>query len=190
MRNETGGTLNELHLQRHMQRLEETTAIAKQFPWVRFETDGTCNYEISRARFNVLGSAGYGFWSHRGGPVPHDVDGDGGGYKQTPLGGMFDLAGFDFLSGRELLRDVHLSDVAGWKLPELFVPYREFPSDARRPVLINEFDGGVVDWDSWYRWRKISKASPVAMLMEYPLSVYYILVNCINAAHRRNGKQK
>ncbi|KZW03620.1 hypothetical protein EXIGLDRAFT_664199 [Exidia glandulosa HHB12029] len=176
---------------RHMQRLDDTVAIAKQFPWGRLEKDGSLNLDIARARFDVLGSDGYGFWSHRGGPVPHAQAGDLGKMfaANTPYAKAMAalIAAFDHLDGKDLLQSTHLTDAQGWKLPPTLIPYREFASPSKRPALITEFDGGVVDWDSWYRWRKLPKESPAALLMDFPMSVHEILVRCLQVTNRKAG---
>ncbi|KAF9065207.1 hypothetical protein BDP27DRAFT_71116 [Rhodocollybia butyracea] len=170
------------HNKRHMQRLPETQAVVKSFPWGRLETDGTFNLEIARGRFSVLGGSGYGYWSHRGGTVPHAVGGFDASASTAPYAQFMQnlLKNLDHLNGYDLLKPNHLSDEQGWKLSPKFIPYRDFTKNKeRRPLLVTKFDGGVVDWDSWYRWRKIPKDSPAALLMHFPMSVYQMLVHCL-----------
>lgn len=57
-----------------MQLLPECRAVLLQFPWGRLEKDGSFIEDTARVRFNVLGGTGTGFWSHRGGPIPHLPD--------------------------------------------------------------------------------------------------------------------
>lgn len=38
----------------------------------------------------------------------------------------------------------------------------------------------VVDWESWYKWRRIALESPFALLIDYPMSVYWLLVHTLN----------
>ncbi|KAF9058329.1 hypothetical protein BDP27DRAFT_1303897 [Rhodocollybia butyracea] len=167
-----------------MQRLPATQAIVKSFPWGRLEIDGTFSVDLARGRFDVLGGSGYGYWSHKGGPAPHsvgsiDIDKIA---ATTPYAQLMRkmIKSFDHLDGKDLLKTEQLSDEQGWKLPLEYIPYRDFThKDDRRPVLATEFDGGIVDWDSWYRWRKIPKDSPAALLMDFPMSVYQMLVHCL-----------
>ncbi|KAH8102056.1 hypothetical protein BXZ70DRAFT_890805 [Cristinia sonorae] len=176
---------------RHMKRLPETQAITKQFPWGRLETDGSFNRDIARGRFGVLGSDDVGFWSHKGGPVPHQNNGP---FKPAPSGYMASFSrmieGFDHLDGKDLLKTRHLSDQDGWKLPSRLIPYRDFPSDDKRPIIVTEFGEPVKDWDSWYRWRKIPKESPAALIMDFPMSVYQMVVNCLEITNATIGSEE
>lgn len=155
-----------------MERLPQTQAIIKSFPWGRLESDDSFNFDIARGRFEVLGTSGYGYWSHQGGLVARSAT----------------VTGFGCLSGEDLLRNNHLSDGEGWKLPPNLIPHRNFSSPATRPKLVTEFEPGIVDWDSWYRWRKLTKESPAALLMNYPMSVYQIIVNCLELTSTKAGK--
>ncbi|KAF8579872.1 hypothetical protein K439DRAFT_1648355 [Ramaria rubella] len=56
-----------------MKRLPEFRSVDEQFPWVRFESDGTCCHDLVKARFSVLGpESTFGYWSVPGGTSPHD----------------------------------------------------------------------------------------------------------------------
>ncbi|KAJ3887176.1 hypothetical protein GG344DRAFT_56148 [Lentinula edodes] len=178
---------------RHMQRLPEVQAVLKSFPWGRLESDGTFSSEIARGRFDVLGGSGYGFWSHRGGPIPHQLHGDGAfqidnvSHSAQFIQTM--LRAFDHLDGSDLLKTRHLTDEEGWKLPRELIPFRDITQDARRPMLVTQFQGGVVDWDSWYRWRNLPKMSPAALLMDFPMSVYQMLVHCLEITSPNAGSE-
>lgn len=176
-----------------MQRLPVTTAILKQFPWGRIESDGSFNNDIARGRFGVLGSSGMGFWSHRGGPVPHQQQGPFVSTLTTPgsYGEQISkmLTGFDHLDGKDLLGKKHLTDEEGWKLPLNLIPFRHFALDERRPILVTDFGEPIKDWDSWYRWRKLPKESIAALLMTFPLSVYQLLVHCLEITNPNAGKK-
>ena len=175
-----------------MEKLPQTQAIVKSFPWGRLESDGSFSFDVARGRFGVLGASGYGYWSHRGGPVPHSEPGVAG-LENSPYAAAFlkIMKSFDHLDGKDLLAKKHLSDEEGWRLPSKFIPYRDFSkSSAKRPVLVTEFEGGVVDWDSWYKWRGLSKDSPAALLMDYPLSVYQMVVKCLELTSPNAGKPK
>ncbi|KAF9040270.1 hypothetical protein BDZ89DRAFT_944960 [Hymenopellis radicata] len=176
---------------RHMARLDETQAILTQFPWGRLETDGTFNDSVARGRFDVLGGSDYGFWSHRGGPVPHDnmgelaklVENDAYVKVLKPL-----LAKFDHLEGKDLLKEDHLSDVDGWKLETRLIPYRQFPSASKRPQIVTELDRRISSWESWYEWRGLSKESPAALLMSFPLTAYWLITNCLQLTRASAGR--
>ncbi|EJD42597.1 hypothetical protein AURDEDRAFT_105338 [Auricularia subglabra TFB-10046 SS5] len=181
--------------QRHMKRLPDAVAIIKQFPWGRLEKDGTFSLDVARARFDVLGADGYGFWSHRGGPMAHANLGDtnilamlGNSPQAQAMKKLF--AQFDHLDGLDLLQKNHLNDAQGWKLPPKLVPLRDFENaPERKPVLVTRFDGGIRDWDSWYHWRQIPKESPAALLMDFPLSVYRLLTHCLRVTDADAGSK-
>ena len=130
-----------------MKRLPQTEAVILSFPWGRLEIDGSFSYEAARGRFDVLGGTGYGFWSHRGGPVPHDSDTESGEMwskvaweRATPT--MREAAGhFHHLNGYDLLHyDRHLSDEEGWKLKPEYIPYRHLARLPKEwwPCLVTE----------------------------------------------------
>lgn len=175
-----------------MLRLPETQAIVQQFPWGRLETDGSFNRDVARGRFKVLGGSDMGFWSHKGGPVPHQNAGpfsshdDPNGY-QASFQQLFQS--FNHLDGKDLLKDKHLSDEAGWKLQSHLIPYRHFSSADKMPVLVTDFGEPIKDWDSWYRWRKIPKESPAALIMDFPMSVYQLVVNCLEITDATKGSE-
>lgn len=172
-----------------MEKLPQTQAITKSFPWGRLESDGTFSFDIARGRFGVLGSSGYGYWSHRGGPAPHS-EAAAVNMGSSPYASQYQklVQSFEYRDGKDLVGKKHLSDEEGWKLPSKFIPYRNFLSAATCPKLVTEFEEGVVDWDTWYRWRNLSKESPAALLMNYPMSVYQMLVNCLDLTSPNAGQ--
>ncbi len=172
-----------------MKRLPQTQAITKSFPWGRLESDGTFNFDIARGRFGVLGGSGYGYWSHRGGPAPHS-EAAAINMSSLPYASEYQklLQSFDHRDGKDLIGKKHLSDEEGWKLPSKYIPYRNFSSSAPCPILVTEYKPGVVDWDTWYSWRNLSKESPAALLMSYPMSVYQIIVNCLELTSPNTGQ--
>lgn len=178
--------------QRHMERLPKTQDILESFPWGRIETDGSFNPEIVRGRFNVLGGSDYGYWSHRGGPVPHSDQGQLAqmlGNSPYAAQMMKMIQSFDHLDGKDLLRSKHLTDEEGWKLPPNLTPYRNFASPkAKRPPLVTDFQEPITDWDKWYRWRGLPKESPVVLLMDFPMSIYQLLVNCLEVTNPKLGR--
>ncbi|GLB35386.1 putative MYND finger [Lyophyllum shimeji] len=109
-------------LQRHTERLPQTQAIVKSFPCGRLESDGSFNFNIARRRFDVLGVSGYGYWSHRGGLVPHQDLGMAPDIVSTPYATRCSkiFESFDYLDGKDLLRRRHLSDDEGWKPPSSY----------------------------------------------------------------------
>lgn len=168
-----------------MKRADQFKAILFQFPWGRLEKDGSFSEDIARGRFKVLGAAGYGFWSQRGGPVPHLPTAD----KMTGARKAYfesAMKRFAHLDGAALLDAKHLTDREGWKNlePEL-IPFHHFSSLWEPPRLATKVE--IKDWDSWYKWRRLPKASPAALLMTFPMSVYWILVEVLKVANSKKG---
>ncbi|KAJ6489483.1 hypothetical protein C8R47DRAFT_1071350 [Mycena vitilis] len=175
---------------RHMLRLPEFTALLLQFPWGRVEKDGTFSVEIARGRFNVLGAAGFGYWSHRGGPMAHLSTGSVPEeimLKQGTKGKMIQqIAGvFDYLDGTALLETSHATDCDGWKLNPELIPFLKFSSLWVPPRLSTKME--IRDWASWYAWRRIPMESPAALLLDFPLSIYWLLVDTLRVADPKAG---
>ena len=102
-----------------MERLPEVQDVLKSFPWGRIEADGIFSVDLAKGRFNVLGGNGMGFWSQRGGPIPHQDLGDVHGPSNPMISKI--LRAFEHLDGHDLLyQKDHLSDEQGWMLPESY----------------------------------------------------------------------
>ncbi|GJE89312.1 zinc finger MYND domain-containing protein [Phanerochaete sordida] len=178
---------------RHMERLPAFQAETVSFPWGRLELDGMFNFDIARARFDVLGGTGTGFWSHCGGVAPHrqrETRAVMHPRKKLPRGLDVLRQELAHVDGADLfLHDRHLSDEEGWKLAPEFVPFRDLARmpEARRPQMVASYARGVSDWDSWHEWRKLPKASPAALLMTYPLSVYHMLTGVLELTTPTSG---
>ncbi|KZV69147.1 hypothetical protein PENSPDRAFT_686635 [Peniophora sp. CONT] len=159
----------------HMLRLPVTQAVIKQFPWGRIEPDGTFNLAVAKARFDVFGGTGTGFWSHRISRSSHQDE-------RYMHGKSSQTFGAKHLDGSDLLqRTTHFNDKQGWKLEPELIPFRDLSAvqEERRPILVTEYEGGVTDWSSWYAWRKLPLESPAALLMDYPLSAYRLITHTL-----------
>jgi hypothetical protein len=134
----------------------------------------------------VLGGTGTGFWSQRGGPKPH-ADTRYLGREDGAEGG--DGFGGGHVDGQGVLhRGEALSDEEGWRLPAELIPYREFgrlPNE-RWPLPAEEVLDG---WRAWYAWRKLPLRSPAALLMTYPLTVYWLLVRVLGVTGPGAGSE-
>ncbi|THH29344.1 hypothetical protein EUX98_g4855 [Antrodiella citrinella] len=97
---------------------------------------------------------------------------------------------FAHLDGKDLLGVRHLSDKDGWKLPLRLIPYRDFTSADTRPVLVTEFGEPIKDWDSWYQWRKLPLESPAALIMNFPMTVYHLITNCLELTNATRGSPR
>lgn len=51
--------------------------------------------------------------------------------------------------------------------------------EGQRSVLVSEHEGGVTGWSSWYAWKKLPLKSPAALLMDYPLSAYWLITHTL-----------
>ncbi|GJE89325.1 zinc finger MYND domain-containing protein [Phanerochaete sordida] len=178
---------------KHMERLPAFREDFVSFPWAKLETDGTFNFDIARARFDVFGGTGTGFWSHCGGLAPHRHRGARApGSAKTKLSPALEILRRELahVDGADLfLHDRHLSDEEGWKLDPELIPYRDFAGlpEVRCPQMATAHPGGVVDWSSWYEWRRLPKASPAALLMTFPLSVYHMLMRVLGLTTPASG---
>ena len=167
-----------------MQRHPEFRALLLQFPWGRFEKDGSFVDDIARGCFKVLGGTEASFWSESGGPLPHLPT--TGKDQRTPdniLHRMYReylIKTLAHLDGAALLESRHLSDRDGWRLDPELVPFHHFSSLWEPPRLATKAE--IKDWDEWYKWRRLTKESPAALLMTFPLSVYWILVEALKVA--------
>ncbi|KAJ7639139.1 hypothetical protein FB45DRAFT_904826 [Roridomyces roridus] len=174
---------------RHMLRVPEFEAVLAQFPWGRVEKDGSFNADIARGRYKVLGGKGFGFWSHRGGPLAHLPSGTMA--EAAVSGGTHGRIAqqiakfFDYVDGTPLLETKHLTDRAGWKLEPELIPFHTFSSLWEPPRLASKVT--ITDWDSWYSWRRLPKESPAALIMDFPMSVYWLLVHTLQVADPKAG---
>ncbi|KAJ7723548.1 hypothetical protein B0H16DRAFT_339184 [Mycena metata] len=175
---------------RHMLRTPAFTAVLTQFPWGRLEKDGTFSVDLARGRYKVLGGKGFGYWSHRGGPVAHLPAGTlaetlqkQGNY--APIVQQM-LKAFDYLDGSALLETQHPNDRDAWRLEPELIPFLNFSSLWAPPRLATKVE--IKDWDSWYSWRRIPKESPAALLLHYIMTVYWLVVDTLSVADPKAGK--
>jgi hypothetical protein len=159
-----------------MKRLPYFRSVFEQFHWARMESDGTFSHDLLKARIGVLGSGPtFGYWSVPGGQKPHD---------DSPSLLVRDEAFFrtnrskSYRHGEIMLAKEWPTDVEVWKLKDANdIPLLFFTDERPAPELPSP--GVVKDWASWYNWRGLTFASPAAMLMDFPLSVYHLL-NVLN----------
>lgn len=95
----------------------------------------------------------------------------------------------NYMHGEVMLGREWPTDVDAWKLkdpkliPRLFFD-DEFPPP-QKPV-----PGQVRDWKSWYEWRGLSMESPVALMMDFPLSVYYLILDVLKVVRVEPSSDK
>ncbi|KZS88091.1 hypothetical protein SISNIDRAFT_480037 [Sistotremastrum niveocremeum HHB9708] len=160
-----------------MKRLPYFQSELKQFPWGRLESDGTCNHDLLKARFRVLGSGPkFGYWSLPGGRRPHDETSSQRGIRPGEMRSNY-TAGY--VHGEVLLGNKWPSDIEAWKLKDSkLVPKLVFDGESKPPPQPTADQ--VKDWKSWYEWRGLDVASPAAILMDFPLSVFYLVTKVLN----------
>lgn len=160
-----------------MKRIRYFQAELKQFPWSRLETDGTCPHDLLKARFKVLGSGpNFGYWSVPGGRRPHD---DSPTMIKVRKEGLPSNSTVGYVHGEVLLGSEWPLDVDAWKFKDTdLVPRLFFDEDYSPPAKPSP--GQVKDWKSWYEWRGLDMASPAALLMDFPLSVYYLITSVLD----------
>lgn len=180
-----------------MTKVPDVKALLAQFPWGRLESDDTFNADFARARYNVLGAQGFGYWSEPGGRQPHlpgalyeraanRVRSNRAANAQSPWDKMHEGVK-DYQHGYQLHTNQHLTDVTGWLFDLDLTPRLSFDEKESMPMIATSFPGGIVDWASWYKWRKLPLKSPAALLMNYPLSVYQLLVRVLNVINPEDG---
>jgi hypothetical protein len=179
----------------YMPLLPHFRAQLTQFPWGRFERDGTSSEKFVRARFGVLDSdyAKAGFWAIPERLNPHDISEDplfsGGVQSFMQPKDNTNLKGYTH--GRMMLAEEWPSDVEGWKLDdETLIPHIFFTGDFSPPARVRR--GQISDWKSWYEWRGLSLESPAAILMAHVLTVYYLLTETLKVVdpHRPSREKQ
>jgi len=157
-----------------MERHPYFTAQLKQFPWARIEWDGSFSHRIFEARLGVYGPGmKFGFWSVPSAPDLHDME-------ELPHPKHY-------IHGEMMLQQQWPTDIDAWKLGHMngkgdIIPRLSFTTGEFPPPPPKVEPGQIKDWKSWYKWRGLSMASPAALLMHYPLSVYHILVDVLQMA--------
>ena len=156
-----------------------------QFPWGRVEKCGSFSEDHARGRFKVLGGTGFGFWSHQDGTLPHDLDGADQRTisPEARMRAMMEMN--EHLEGADLLGAKHLTDRDGWMLEPELIPFHHFSSMWEPPRLASKVE--IKDWDAWYKWRRLPKESPAALLMAFPMSVYWLLTEVLKVADPKKG---
>ncbi|KAK4701511.1 hypothetical protein P7C70_g4716, partial [Phenoliferia sp. Uapishka_3] len=156
-----------------MKRLPALHNIINTFPWGRIESDGHTLHDLVLARHNILGPsvAGFGYWAKPGGLGAHDEirfslspARGGSGDKSYPGHGVILLSQLP-------------NERVSWKLSgNKMIPRLYFDNEVTPPKLPGS---SIVDWKSWYEWRGLSLKSPVSLIMDYPMSVYWLLVHVL-----------
>ncbi|KAG5650777.1 hypothetical protein H0H81_011091, partial [Sphagnurus paluster] len=79
-----------------------------------------------------------------------------------------------YVHGFLLLKEDHLGDIAGWKLPPDHIPWLDFSESSNiKPPLAPPPSNH--SWKEYYKWRGLPMESVAALLLHWPLSVYRLL---------------
>ncbi|KAF7356573.1 Zinc finger MYND domain-containing protein 15 [Mycena venus] len=149
----TGWKTHKVHcsaFKRDGEQIPKYKAVTKQFPWtdVGYNIYGHFNENFILARFGVLGTTRrkVGYWAAHGrGVLDEDL-------LDAPW--------------------CNLTETEGWRLPNEFIPTLALQNPDSCPTFPPTFD---TNWTSYYQWRGLPIASPAAMLLHWPLSVYACL---------------
>jgi hypothetical protein len=172
-----------------MKRIPYFKAQFEQFPWARTECDGSCSHVLLQACLGVLGSGpSFGYWSTPGSLRPHDASSTIMKQLQSPEWANNFKNSYKkpkkkpkkpYVHGEVLLASMWPTDIEAWHLKdrEKFVPRLHFTDDTLAPDKPRP--GQVRDWQTWYDWRGLSLESPAALMMDYPMSVYHLLVDVL-----------
>lgn len=155
-----------------MKRKPELIARVKLFPFLKIESDDTTSHELAMARLGVLGgSPEFGYWARPGGTTPHDMTRKVIAPKNT------------YEHGRMLLNTSWGDHEKFWKLRNpAWIPKLEFEDRDSSP---GDPRGVVKDWPSYYAWRGLPMESPACLLMDAPLSVYFVLTEVLGVIRTR-----
>jgi hypothetical protein len=153
-----------------MERKQATVDRVRTLPYLRVESDDTTSLPLALARLGLLGSSlKFGYWAQPGGIAPHDA------VRITPMSKGYQ-------HGQMLLESKWDDHVKMWKLKKEWVPLLEFDDIESTP---GDPRGVVKDWESYYTWRGLSMESPVALLMDAPLSLYWLLTEVLGIIKTR-----
>jgi len=172
-----------------MKRQPHFHSVFGQFPWARMESDGSFSHELLKARLGVLGSGlTFGYWSVPGGQKPHNDSSALIGRKETNEAFLKTIRSKSYRHGEIMLAKEWPMDMEAWKLKDAKdIPLLFFTDERPAPEMPSP--GAIKDWTSWYKWRGLTVASPAAMLMDFPLSVYHLL-NVLNVIDSKSTAKK
>jgi hypothetical protein len=143
------------HLQKHMARLPETQSLTKFFPWLRLTASGIFPRDQVLASLGLLGED-KGYWSTPSSRAPHAAQ-----HTQQKTYGV--------MLHRRTLPD----EEEAWMLPPADIPRLRSLSKEHSPQAL----GGKLlsSWPDYYQWRGLPPSSVAALLMEYPLTLYFTI---------------
>lgn len=136
--------------QEHAKILTEYKRVVDQFPWtdIGYDIHGVFNEAFVLAQFGLCGKGRqkFGYWA-----VYETED--------------------ERIAEDELLDAPwgKLTEVEGWRLPPQQIPSLELENSDNCPDFPPAFED---TWKSYFKWRRLPMASPAAMRLHWPMSVY------------------
>jgi hypothetical protein len=140
-------------LQKHVSRLPEVQSLTDFFPWLRLTQSGIFPRDQVLAALGLLGED-KGYWSKPSSRASHAAQ------HQTPK-----------TYGVMLHRSKLPTDEEGWLQPPTQLPRLHSLSQASAPAPLGT--KLLSSWPEYYRWRGLPPSSVAALLMEYPLTLYF-----------------
>lgn len=134
-----------------MSKKADMQTIARQFPWLWEQEDGTFDNVVIRASLNLYGTGlKFGWWTQA--PCCNNAT--------------------SYAWGSELLRSKFLTEKEGWKLPNNQIPWLDFTDGRSAP---ENMPGRLSSWMDYYSWRGLPMESPACLLLQWPMSMYRLL---------------
>jgi hypothetical protein len=142
-------------LQKHMARLPETQSLAKFFPWLRLTASGIFPRDQVLAALGLLGED-KGYWSRPSSRAAHAAQ-----HSQPKTYGVM------------LYRASFPDDDEAWRLPPSAYPrLRSLSTDCCPSPLRGR---QLFTWQDYYQWRGLPASSVAALMMEFPLTLYFTI---------------
>ena len=142
-------------LQKHMAKLQQTQSLTAYFPWLRLTESGIFPRDQVLSALGLLGED-MGYWSKPSSRASHAAQ----HLNQKRYGVM-------------LNRPTYPSDEQGWRLPAGDIPRLYALSEQSCPAPLGA--RVLTSWPEYYQWRGLSPSSLAALLLEFPLTLYFAI---------------
>eukprot|EP00457_Paulinella_chromatophora_P004177 gb/GEZN01004187.1/.p1 GENE.gb/GEZN01004187.1/~~gb/GEZN01004187.1/.p1 ORF type:complete len:517 (-),score=59.01 gb/GEZN01004187.1/:458-1819(-) len=159
-----------------------SASLSDTFPWLITNAHGIFDETGYLAYRDLLVSSHLGYWSKDPQTVlgiRHKEQTGSAKLDDQPQAPMFNLLktklreqglwdDAEFVNGHALLETSLMSEEEAWRLPR-----EEIPSFKRLPPAAPE--KYLCSWREYYIYRKLPLSSPACLLLQYPLTLYYIM---------------
>lgn len=142
-------------LQKHMAKLQETQSLTAYFPWLRLTESGIFPRDQVLSALGLLGED-KGYWSTPSSRASHAAQ-----HRNQQRYGVM------------LNRPSYPSDDQGWRLPAGEIPRLHAFSEQSCPALLGA--QVLTSWPQYYQWRGLPPSSIAALLLEFPLTLYFAI---------------